>query len=359
MLPALFWSQYWLASLTLLFLFVLVWGWTVMVGMAPWGRGSRLGRWERRAARLPRWWRACTAPPAPRRAAVGPSHARLEAAIGRAARTAHDAWLGIWSAPTLLAWLVFGLGAAQAVWTLLTFVGSRSTGWVLLALGVFALTVVPMLVTLSLRERAWRARAPFEWRFCILAAQAVERAKQAVANPAPGRGDVPPTRALEELVEHRELPRITTSDAVLAERWRLGSRQLGRAVGEQRARRTSGAALVDHYVEAASRLTLTGRTAPRLRLRRPSPPGTGGAIERRLDPFLRSAIVIASAGLVAAIASGLIITAERGDAVAMPLDAVPAWLNGLASVATVLTLVLSAVRPWSARRRARPDALAG
>lgn len=359
MLPALFWSQYWLVSLTLLFLLVLVWGWSVMVGMAPWGAGFRLGRWEQRAARLPRWWRACTAPPAPRPAAVGPSHARLEAANGRAARTAHDAWLGIWSAPTLLAWLVFGLGGAQAIWTLLTFLGTRSTGWLVLSFGVLVLTLVPMIVTLALRERAWRARAPFEWRFCILSAQTLERARKAGASPAFAWVDAAPTQALEQLVERRELPRDTMSDVLVAERWRRGSRQLGRAVAEQRARRTGGAALLAWYVEAASRLTLTGRTAPWLRLRRPSPPGTGGAIERRIDPFLRAAIIIAAIGLTAAGASGLFIAAERGEQLTMPLDAVPGWLNGLAAVATVLTLVLSAARTWSARRRARPDALAG
>ncbi|GAA2453610.1 hypothetical protein [Agromyces soli] len=353
MLPGLFWSQYWLASLVLLFVIVLVWGWTVMVGLAPWGRGFRLGWWEQRAARLPRWWRVCTAPPAPRPAAVGPSHARLEAAHGRLARTAHDAWLSIWSAPTLLAWLVFGLGAAQAVWTVLTFLGSRSTGWVVLAFGVLALSLVPMLVTLTLRERAWRARAPFEWRFGILAAQTLARA--AGTGPASAWGDAAPTQALEQLVERRELPRGTTSDALVAERWRLGSRRLGRAVAEQRARRTGGNALVAWYVEAASRLTLTGRTASRLRLRRPSRPSTSGAIGRRADPFVRAAIMIAAFGVVVALASGFLIVAERGERIAMPAGAVPDWLNGLAAVATVLTLALSAGGAWSARRRTRDE----
>lgn len=355
MLPAVFWSQYWLASLTLIFLLALVWGWTVMVGMAPWGAGFRLGRWEQRAARLPRWWRVCTAPLAPRPAPVGPSHARLEAASGPAARTAHDAWLGIWSAPTLLAWLVFGLGGAQAIWTLLTFLGTRSTGWLVLSFGVLVLTLVPMLVTLALRERAWRARAPFEWRFCILSAQTLERARKAGASPHSGWGEAVPTQALEQLVERRELPRGTTSNALVAERWRLGSRQLGRAVAEQRAQRTSGVALLAWYVEAASRLTLTGRTAPRMRLRRPSPPGTSGAIERRIDPFLRAAIIVAAVGLTTAVASGLLIAAERGEQLTMPLDLVPGWLNGLAAIATVLTLVLSAARAWSARHRARDE----
>jgi len=359
MLPALFWSQYWLSSLMLIFLLTLIWGWTVMVGMAPWGGGFRLGRWEMWAARLPQWWRVCTAPLTPKPAAVGPSHARLEAENGSAARIAHNAWLGIWSAPTLLAWLLIGLGGAQAIWTLLTFLGSRSTGWLVLAFGVLVLTLVPMLVTLTLRERAWLARAPFEWRFCVLAAQTLERARKAGASPPAGWGDAAPTQTLEQLVERRELPRGTTSDALVAERWRLGSRQLGRAVAEQRAQRTGGVALLAWYVEAASRLTLTGRTAPRLRLRRPSSPGTSGAIERRIDPFLRAAIIVAAIGLTTAVASGVLIAAERGEQLTMPLDLVPGWLNGLAAIATVLTLVLSAARAWSARHRARDELLAG